>query len=161
TNESIFELRSLPRSVAVVGAGPLGLEIAQALARLGVDITVFEQSDRLAGLHDAEVAKELTAILETDFSLCLGVKLNAARVDNQVHVTWLGPSTKTKSFERILLAAGRPPELHYLNLSATGMPVDERGIPHFDKATLQCGSAPIFIAGDVDGDRPVLHEASL
>jgi dihydrolipoamide dehydrogenase len=161
TNESIFELRSLPRSVAVVGAGPLGLELAQALARLGVDITVFEQSDHLAGLRDAEVAKELKAILETDFPLCLGVKLDAARVGDQVRVTWSVPSAGTKSFDRILVAAGRPPELHHLNLPAIGIATDERGVPNFDKTTLQCGSAPLFIAGDVDGDRPVLHEASL
>ena len=43
TNETIFELRSLPRSIAVVGAGPLGLEFAHALARLGVEVTMFDQ----------------------------------------------------------------------------------------------------------------------
>jgi dihydrolipoamide dehydrogenase len=47
-----------------------------------------------------------------------------------------------------------------LNLAATGLSVDGRGIPKFDSTTLQCGNSPIFLAGDVDGQRPVLHEAS-
>jgi len=63
TNETIFELPSLPRSIAVVGAGPLGLELAQAYARLGVDITVFDQGEHVAALRDAEVAKNLRSVL--------------------------------------------------------------------------------------------------
>lgn len=59
TNETIFELADLPQSVAVVGAGPLGLELAQALARLGVETEVFDQGRRLAGLYDEDVTAEL------------------------------------------------------------------------------------------------------
>jgi dihydrolipoamide dehydrogenase len=50
--------------------------------------------------------------------------------------------------------------LQGLNVPSTGIPLDEHGIPHFDTTTLQCANAPIFMAGDVDGQRPVLHEAS-
>jgi dihydrolipoamide dehydrogenase len=50
--------------------------------------------------------------------------------------------------------------LQGLNVPSTGIPLDEHGIPHFDTTTLQRANAPIFIAGDVDGERPVLHEAS-
>lgn len=57
------------------------------------------------------------------------------------------------------MAAGRPPELRDLNLAATGIATDERGVPEFDGSTLRCGNSSIFIAGDVDGERPVLHEA--
>lgn len=67
TNETIFELSSLPRSIAVVGAGPLGLELAQALTRLGVETAVFDQGDRLAALSDAEVASELKSVLSREF----------------------------------------------------------------------------------------------
>jgi dihydrolipoamide dehydrogenase len=63
TNETIFELESLPRSVAVVGAGPLGLELAQAMARLGVETTMFDQGEHIAALRDAEVAKNLRSVL--------------------------------------------------------------------------------------------------
>jgi dihydrolipoamide dehydrogenase len=160
TNETIFELASLPRSVAVVGAGPLGLELAQALARLGVETAVFEQSGHLAALRDAEVAKELRSVLGKEFPIHLGVKLDVEKNGQGASLSWSGASTGTASFERVLVAAGRPPALHDLNLAATGVATNERGVPKFDASTLQCRDAPIFLAGDVDAQRPVLHEAS-
>jgi dihydrolipoamide dehydrogenase len=161
TNETIFELRSLPRSIAVVGAGPLGLELAQALTRLGVDTQVFEQSDHLAALRDAEVVKELRSILATEFPIHTGVKLEMARDGDAARLSWSGSSPGARSFDRVLVATGRPPQLQDLNLASAGVSMDKRGVPHFDSTTLQCGNAPIFLAGDADGQRPVLHEAAL
>jgi dihydrolipoamide dehydrogenase len=161
TNETVFELPTLPGSIAVVGAGPLGLEFAQAFARLGVETEVFEQADHAAALHDAEVAKELKSILRAEFPLYFGVKLDAARIEHLARISWSGASSGTKTFDRVLVATGRPPELHDLNLAAAGIPTDDRGAPQVNDTTLQCGDAPIFLAGDVDGRRPVLHEASL
>jgi dihydrolipoamide dehydrogenase len=109
TNETIFEISSLPRSIAVVGAGPLGLELAQALARLDVETAVFEQSDHLAALHDAEVARELRSILGTEFPIRLGVKLDVETDGHGARLSWSGASTGAALFERILVAAGRPP----------------------------------------------------
>jgi dihydrolipoamide dehydrogenase len=160
TNETIFELRTLPRSIAVVGAGPLGLELAQALARLGVETEVFEQSDRLAALHDDEVAKELKSILEAELPIRTGVKLDVVRDGNVTRVSWSGSSSGARSFDPVLVATGRPPQLQDLDLATTGIPLDDRGVPRFDSATLQCGNAPIFLAGDADAQRPVLHEAA-
>jgi dihydrolipoamide dehydrogenase len=160
TNETIFELPSLPRSIAVIGAGPLGLELAQALARLGVETAVFEQTDHLAGVRDAEVAEELRSVLTTEFAIRLAVKLDVEASGRGARLSWSGTSSGAASFERILVAAGRPPDLHGLDLKSTGVSVNEHGIPKFDPSTLQCGAAPIFLAGDTDGQRPVLHEAS-
>jgi dihydrolipoamide dehydrogenase len=160
TNETIFELHTLPRSIAVIGAGPLGLELAQALTRLGVETAVFEQSDHLAALRDAEVAKELESVLRKEFPIYLGVKLDVGKDGHGARLSWSGASSGAKEFERILVAAGRSPALHELNLATTGIATNERGMPKFDPSTLQCGDAPIFLAGDVDGQRPVLHEAS-
>ena len=160
TNETIFELESLPRSVAVVGAGPLGLELAQALARLGVQTIMFDQSEHIAALHDAEVAKILRSVLGKEFPIRLGVKLDVEKDGHDARLSWSGASSGTASFERVLVAAGRPPALHDLNLAATGLETSDKGIPKFDPSTLQCGDAPIFLAGDADDHRPVLHEAS-
>ena len=60
----------------------------------------------------------------------------------------------------LLLAAGRPPNVRDLGLEAAGLTLDDHGVPVFDRETLQCGEAPVFIAGDANADRPVLHEAS-
>jgi dihydrolipoamide dehydrogenase len=160
TNETIFELDSLPRSIAVVGAGPLGLELAQALARLGVEVTMFDQGEHIAALRDAEVAKNLKSILGKEFPIHLGVKLDVEKDGVGARLSWFGASSGTASFERVLVAAGRPPALPDLNLAATGLGTNNKGIPKFDPSTLQCGDAPIFLAGDADAQRPVLHEAS-
>ena len=159
TNETIFELPALPRSIAVIGAGPLGLELAQALARLGVDIKVFDEGERLAALHDAEVAKELRSVLGREFPMHLSVKVETEKQGGQARLSWSGDSSGEATFERVLVAAGRPPALHALDVKATGLRTNEHGVPKFDPATLQCGDAPIFLAGDVDGQRAVLHEA--
>jgi len=160
TNETIFELESLPRSIAVVGAGPLGLELAQALARLGVQTAMFDKSEHIAALRDAEVAKNLRSVLGKEFLIHLGVELDVEMDGQGTRLSWSGASSGVASFERVLVAAGRPPAPHELNMAATGLETNERGVPKFDPSTLQCGDAPIFLAGDVDAQRPVLHEAS-
>ena len=161
TNETIFELASLPRSLAVIGAGPLGLELAQAMARLGVQTAVFDEGEHIASLRDTEVAKALQSELGKEFPIRLGVKLEVIKDAQGARLSWTGASTGVASFQRVLVAAGRPPALHDLNLESTGLDMNERGIPRFDASTLQCGQSPIFLAGDVDAQRPVLHEASL
>jgi dihydrolipoamide dehydrogenase len=160
TNETIFELESLPRSVAVIGAGPLGLELAQALARLGVQTSMFDKSEHMAALRDAEVAKNLRSVLGKEFPIHLGVELDVERDGQGARLSWSGASSGAAFFERVLVAAGRPPALHALNMAATGLETNEHGVPKFDPSMLQCCDAPIFLAGDADAQRPLLHEAS-
>ncbi len=160
TNETIFELPDLPRSVAVIGAGSLGLELAQALVRLGVEVAVFDEGERLGGLHDEAVAAELRTILERELPIHLGVSLLAERAGEAVALSWSGASTGAKTFEYLLVVTGRPPQLEPLDLAATGLALDEHGVPVLDRRTLQCGDAPVFIAGDADGRSAVLHEAA-
>ena len=160
TNETIFELADLPASIAVIGAGPLGLELAQALVRLGVNVEVFDQSERLAGLHDTEVTAELKSILEREMPIRLRVKISVGRDGDAVSLSWSGTSAGTKRFERLLIATGRPPQLGGLGLAASGLALDKHGTPVFDRNTMQCGTAPVFLAGDACGQVPVLHEAA-
>jgi dihydrolipoamide dehydrogenase len=156
TNETIFELEDLPESLGVIGAGPLGLELAQAMQRLGVRVEVFDAGNRLAGLP-AEESAALHRILSEAFPIHLGCKPEPAARDGGVALTWDGGEAR---FERLLIAAGRPPNLAALDLEKAGLALDDHGTPLFDPGTLQCGDAPIFIAGDANHDRPVLHEAS-
>ena len=160
TNETLFELTEFPRSVAVIGAGPLGLELGQALARLGVETMVFDQSRILAGIKDRAVATELRRIVERDVPLRLGVALQARASGGGVSLSWTGDTTGERHFDRVLIAAGRPPQLSALGLEETGLRLDEHGTPVFDRDTLQCGGTPIFLAGDATGERAILHEAS-
>lgn len=157
TNETLFELNDLPRSIAVIGAGPLGLEMAQALCRLGVHVEVFDRGDALAGLRDPRVSEVLRDLLRAEFPVHLGVEPDLARGGDGITLRWNG---ETRDFERLLVAAGRPPNLDSLDLRATGLALDERGVPEFNRETLQCGQSGIFIAGDANHDVPLLHEAA-
>ncbi|WP_454253716.1 dihydrolipoyl dehydrogenase [Pseudomonas sp. Marseille-Q7302] len=160
TNESIFELPDLPRSLAVIGTGPVGLELAQAMARLGVAVTLFGQDDGLGALQDTKVKAELRKILEQDLTLYLNVEVDARHEGEGVRLSWSGATSGEGDFDYVLVAAGRPPRLKGLGLETTGIELDDHGTPVYDPQTLQCGSSSIFIAGDADHDRPILHEAS-
>jgi dihydrolipoamide dehydrogenase len=161
TNETIFEVPSLPSSIAVVGAGPLGLELAQALARLGVDVMVFDEGSRIAGLDDQDLTGVLLPLLEKDMPILLDVKIDASKaVAGGVCVRWSGSVGGERTFERLLVATGRAPRLDDLDMEASQLVLDKRGTPEFDRKTMQCGSSAIFIAGDADHERAVLHDAA-
>lgn len=160
TNESIFALQDLPGSIGVVGAGALGLELAQAMARLGVETMVFDIGETIGGLKDRHVAEAYHAILSREMPILLGVELEAERDGDGVALSWTGSATGKKRFDYLLVATGRPPRIKGIGLETTGLALDEHGMPDYDCETMQCGTAPIFIAGDADHDRAVLHEAS-
>jgi dihydrolipoamide dehydrogenase len=159
TNQNLFELENLPASVGVIGAGPIGLELAQALARLGVRVELFARGQRLAGLPP-KVSAELHRVLATELPIHLGQSPRAAYRDDRrdgVRLTWDGGEA---SFDWLLVATGRPPQLDALALDRAGVTLDERRRPQIDPATLQCAGAPVFIAGDANGLHPLLHEAA-
>src|SRR5690606_5914193 len=80
TTDSLFERADLPRRIAVIGLGAIGVEMAQALARLGIEVTAFSSSNRLAGLRDDKVNATLRNLLDQEFSIHTGseVQLEAA-----------------------------------------------------------------------------------
>ncbi|NDV00333.1 dihydrolipoyl dehydrogenase [Pseudoroseicyclus tamaricis] len=154
TTESLFELKTLPDSLGVIGAGPVGLELAQALSRLGVRVELFDGGEALAGMPGPE-SEALKG--ELGFPLHLGTKPQAEPAEGGVRLFWEGGETEVA---QLLVAAGRPPNLEPLELEAAGLELQESGVPRHDPDTMQCGDAPLFLAGDVSGARPVLHEAS-
>ena len=162
TNETVFELDDLPESLAVVGAGPLGIELAQAFARLGVRVAVFDRGDTVAGISDPDVAACAREILSRELDLKLGSEIRAARDGDGVRITWTSTDSCNGSatFARVLAAAGRRPVLDSLDLGRTGLLLDHRGVPVFDPTTMRCGDSAVFLAGDVAAGRPVLHEAA-
>lgn len=157
TNRTVFELDELPGSVAVIGAGPIGLELGQALARLGARVEVYDTGNTVAGLQDAGVSDRLCELLRQEMKIHLAVEPDAERDPNGVAVTFGG---RRETFDWILVAAGRPPTLDALDLGAAGVETDEQGMPKVDPQTLQCGKSAIFIAGDANSVRPLLHEAA-
>ncbi|NCN84762.1 MAG: dihydrolipoyl dehydrogenase [Sphingomonadales bacterium] len=160
TTESIFELPDLPERLGVVGSGAIGLELAQAMARLDVDVTLFDHGEQLGGIRCPKVHDALKAIIEADLTLKLGVELEVKAADDGVTLAWDGASSGQGDFDYVLIATGRPPNLESLNLSATGLELDDDGVPVHDRDSMQCGESSTFLAGDLANDLPLLHEAS-
>ncbi|MCR8548773.1 dihydrolipoyl dehydrogenase [Salipiger sp. P9] len=157
TNETVFEMEDLPESLAVIGAGVIGLELAQAMARLGVRVAVFDQQDHMAQVRIDAVHEAMKEALSREMPLHLGTTPVPTVENGKVRIDWDG---QTELFDRVLVATGRPPNLKGLNLEATGLALNERGMPEVSFETMQCGDAPIFLPGDVNAQRPVLHEAA-
>lgn len=158
TSDAVFALDDLPDRLAVIGAGPLGAELAQAMARLGVRVALFDKGDRLVGIRCDKVHDAFSPLFAADVALHLGSSPEPAPLADGTRLTWDGGQ---QDFSHVLVATGRRPALDDLNLGETGLELDDRGVPRFDRTTMQCGDSCIFIAGDADAEAPVLHEASL
>ena len=162
-NDDVFDMETLPASVAVVGTGIIGLELGQALDRLGVKVTFFSPFYGLRPLTDPEVKRVVHEILDQDLDLQLNSEMLDAKPDNSgVSLRWRDSKGDEQEahFERVLVAAGRRPNLADLDLEKTGLALNERGQPEWDAMTTQCGDAPIFMAGDISAHLPLLHEAA-
>lgn len=164
THETIFDLETLPSALAVIGAGPLGLELALAFARLGVKTTVFDNGHDIGAVRDPIVADAVREVLGRELTLVFGVEVEAKRkADGDILLGWKDESggAHRSTFDYVLAAAGRKPSVDGLDLNLAGLACDGDGVPLFDPQTLRCGRSGVFIAGDANDDRPVLHEASL
>ena len=157
TTDTLFEQPTLGPRVAVIGLGPLGVEIAQALARLGVEVMAFATGNTVAGLSDPAINDALLARLKDEFIVNVGDKAELREVAGGIQVT---NGSATVVVDQVVAAMGRSPNLEHLGLDTLGVALDDKGRPPIDPCTLQVGDLPVFIAGDADGDRPLLHEAA-
>lgn len=162
-NDDVFELDRLPASLAVIGTGIIGFELGQALARLGSRVALFNRTRSVGPFSDPELQRVAREILGKELPLHLETEVLEARSRGDgVTLRWRSAdgADHEDHFEKVLVAAGRRPNLESLDLARTGLPLDERGHPPWNPTTTQCGDAPIFLAGDASGHRPILHEAS-
>ena len=161
-NDDVFEWDNLPERVLVVGPGVIGLELGQALSRLGVEVTVVGRTEGLAGISDPLVRQQALAAFRDEFPVHLRADVAAVRREGQeVEVELSTPQgASTLRVDYVLLAVGRTPNLDGLGLEHTAMRFDERNRPVFNRETLQIEGLPIFLAGDVNAQWPLLHEAA-
>jgi dihydrolipoamide dehydrogenase len=163
TSDDVFYWEDLPASVAVIGTGVIGLELGQALARLGVRVALFARGGSVAHLTDPEVLHVAGRVLAEELDLRFQTEVVRARREGiEVALTTrdaLGKET-TERFQYVLVATGRTPNVDALGLEHTGLDLAPNGIPLFDPLTMQCGTSHIFIAGDANSERPLLPEAA-
>lgn len=156
TTDTLFERETLPPRIAVVGLGALGVEMAQALARLGIEVAAFGRG-HLGGLTDAKVSAAATAFFAGEFALHLGAEAEVVAEDGALRVRADGAKA---TVDAVLAALGRRPNLGGLGLETLGVALDARGLPPVDPSTLQVADLPVFLAGDANGQVPLLHEAA-
>ncbi len=163
TSDDVFYWDDLPSSVAVLGTGVIGLELGQALARLGVRVSVFARGGSVAQLSDPQVLREAGRALAEEIDLGFQFTVVSAKeVNGQAELTMRNALGKevTARYDYVLAATGRKPNVDNIGIEHTGLALREDGIPQFNPQTMQCGTSHIFIAGDADNDRPVLPEAA-
>lgn len=157
TSDTLFEQHDLARVMGVIGGGPIGIEMAQALSRLGIQVTLFHSKNFIAGITDPIVNEHAIQILKNEFEIHLN---ETVTVTNPNHKPTITSSTLETPFEQLLISLGRRPNLAHLNLDRIGVTLDKNGIPHYDPKTLRVADTQIYIAGDASARRPILHEAA-
>lgn len=163
TSDSVFEWTSLPQSVAVVGSGAIGLELGQALHRLGVKTSIMGRGEHAGSLTDLELAELATQVLGQELDLHMQSEVLEVRREAQgvsLRVRDKQGKDTVHHAQRLLCATGRIPNLDALDLPEAGLKLNSKGVPEFDPLTMRCGDSAIFIAGDADNERPILHEAT-
>lgn len=168
TNESVFSLTDLPPRLAVIGAGPLGCELAQAFARFGSEVTVFERGGRILPREDPDAVAVVQARMAHDgVRFVLDAEVGAvervapaadgrAAGGRRVRYAAAGES-KDLAVDEILLGAGRAPNVEGLGLEAAGVAHDRGGVTV--DAHLRTTNPRIYAAGDVCSSYKFTHAA--
>jgi pyruvate/2-oxoglutarate dehydrogenase complex dihydrolipoamide dehydrogenase (E3) component len=159
-NERLFGLRSLPARLAVIGGGPIGVEMGQAFARLGAQVTLLQRADRLLPREEPEASALLERVLRREGLTVLtnATPLRARRrgEDVSLEVATAGDAAEVVA-DAVLVATGRRPTLDGLDLEAADVATTRRGITVDD--TLATSQPHIFAVGDVNGGPQFTHWA--
>lgn len=163
TNETVFSQRILPAHLIVLGGGPIGLEIAQAFARLGSKVTIVEFMDQILGPEDMDMAAILQTRLETEevriYTKTKAVKVEAKAASILLTVAPVADGNQSWVIEgdALFLSTGRKPNVSDLALDKAGVTYTPRGIP--TNARLKTNISHIYACGDVNGQLPFTHVA--
>lgn len=161
TNREIFYLDRLPKSMIILGGGPIGTEMGQAFSRLGTSVQIIDRADQILGKEDKDMADGVMAVMRLEG---VGFHLNASieaikDLGSKKEVTINDEEGKTLKLraETILVSMGRSPNTANLGLEKIGVTFDRRGIT-VDKR-LRTGQKHIYAAGDVNGGFQFTHAA--
>lgn len=154
TNREATGMKTVPRHLLVVGGGPVGAEMAQAVCRLGGDVTLVEGSDHLLAREPARLGEALGEELRRDgIELVLGQQVTEARRDGPDYVLVLGDGRQLKG-DRLLVATGRRPRVAGLGLESVGATAEGGGIKVDSR--LRAGER-LWAVGDVTGIKMLTH----
>lgn len=162
TSDILFERKDLPQRLGIIGLGPLGLEMAQAMVQLGIKVVAAHNNPTLGGIGNPEMNAEIGQLLGKQMTLYTEARATA-RMDGETVVLNVSGKMGDKSHrvDALLISTGREPQLESLGLRRLKTPMTDYGVPMHDPGTLQLPDLPIFLAGDVTDERAVLHEVTL
>lgn len=164
TNETVFSLSTLPKRLLVLGGGPIGIEMAQAMAKLGSEVTVVERSDGVLVKEDGEVQQLMKDVLSKEMKLIYNATVSSIETGPSGKVAHLtvepGEQEISIEVDEILVATGRTPNSDKLQLNNANVVTDDRG--HIKvNARLQTNIPHIYAVGDVNGTLPFTHVAGM
>ena len=167
TSDDVFSWRELPKAVAVIGPGIIGLELGQALHRLGVQVAVLGRGGRVGPISDPAIRAYACATFNEEFTLAPDAHIaDMQRHGDRIALRHAGTNGAdvTDQFDYVLAATGRTPNVADIGLDRTTLALDAKGVPSFDPLTTRTvsadGASPVFIAGDASNFIPLLHEAA-
>ncbi len=165
-SENVWELEELPQRLLVVGAGPIGIELGQAFHRLGAKVTIAQRSGNILTKEDTDVSERMLNYLTSE-DIDIRLNVDIAKVEKQkdgVKVSFSGLQNTSTSdnqeqlYDKILIAAGRAPNVEGLKLDKIGVKVEKSGI--VVNGQLQTHVKNIYAAGDVIGHYLFTHVAA-
>lgn len=160
--DEFFELNDLPKRLAIIGMGVIGIELGQALSRLGVAIKAVTNDSRFGGLTDPDIQNSVLAAMKKEFPIDMTGVQSMSEVTTSTGETCLEITTGSETFEvdAALVAVGRKPILDGLGLEHLNIETAKNGQPLLEKGRFKVKGTNIYLVGDVNGERPLLHEAS-
>ena len=154
TNREATGMKAVPRRLLVLGGGPVGVEMAQAVRRLGGEVTLVEGAGHLLAREPAPLGEALAEVLRRDgIELLLGMQVAAARREGEDYVLEFDDGSEV-SGDRLLIATGRRPRVEGLGLESVGVEAEDHGIPVDSHLRAAEG---LWAIGDVNGDWPLTH----
>lgn len=157
TSDSLFECKDLPKRIAVIGLGAIGLEMAQAFAMLGIEVTAVNRGKTIGMVKDPKINSRILETLYEDMNVWLDSDPGITRIKSGLI---LHTNTKETVVDAIFVATGRTPNTSRLGLRRLGIDTNGNGVPPFNRYNMQISGYPIYMAGDVTDERAILHEAS-
>jgi dihydrolipoamide dehydrogenase len=154
TNREVTGMKAVPRRMLVIGGGPVGVEMAQAVRRLGGEVAMVVHSPHVLPREPAPLGEALGEVLRRDgIELFLGAEATAARREGEDFVLELGDGQELRG-DRLLVATGRRPRVDGIGLETVGIEPDPKGIPVDDH--LRAGER-LWAVGDITGIFPLTH----
>jgi pyruvate/2-oxoglutarate dehydrogenase complex dihydrolipoamide dehydrogenase (E3) component len=154
TNREATGMKAIPRRLLVLGGGPVGVEMAQAVLRFGGEVVIADMAEHVLPREPAPLGEALGEVLRRDgVGLLLGVSATAARRDGEDYVLEFDDGRELRG-DRLLIATGRRPRVDGLGLETVGVTADGRGIPV--DANLRAGER-LWAIGDINGAWPLTH----